>query len=144
MFVHNRPQKALSCWELSTGTIRVKTCWRNDLPRQVLYGQARGLGHNTFPQFHFKPPQSDNIPLHGRTWKAIAKRPLSWKLLGAASSPVRWTSCTIFFSQEDYDYLRAQRISGMWMSSKVCSIQRVCDLSDCYPVMMNKCVGVSQ
>lgn len=52
----------------------------------------------------------------------------------------------IFFSQEDYDYLQAQRIFGMWMSSKVCSIQLVCD-SDFYPVMMKttpSVMGVSQ
>lgn len=27
----------------------------------------------------FKPPQNDNIPLHGRRWKAIAKTTLLWK-----------------------------------------------------------------
>lgn len=30
----------------------------------------------------FKPPQNDNIPLHGRRWKAIAKMTPLWKLLG--------------------------------------------------------------
>lgn len=29
----------------------------------------------------FKPPQKDNIPLHGRRWKAIAKPTLMWKLI---------------------------------------------------------------
>lgn len=43
----------------------------------------------------FKPPQNDNIPLHGRRWKAIAK--MTVENLRAASSPVRWTSCTKYF-----------------------------------------------
>lgn len=49
-------------------------------------------------------------------------------------------SAQLFFSPEDYDYLRAQRIIGMWMSSKVCSLQFVCD-SDFYPAMMKTTHG---
>lgn len=31
-----------------------------------------------------------------------------------------------FFAQEDFDYLRAQKIIRLWMSSKVCSVQFLC------------------
>lgn len=64
--------------------------------------------------------KNDNIPLHdGRRRKAIAKMTLTVENLRAASSPVRWTSCTKYFffpfsssSQEDYDYLLAQSSPG--------------------------------
>lgn len=79
----------------------------------------------------FKPPQNDNIPLHGRRWKVTAKMTLSWKLLGGEFTS-NFLSCPLdlvhkifvsFFPQEDYNYLGAQRTAGMWMSSKRCQLQ---------------------
>lgn len=58
------------------------------------------------------------------------------------SAGLRAQNTTFFSSQEDYDYLRAQRMVGMWMSSKVCSLQCVCD-SDFYAVMMKTTRSVS-
>lgn len=46
--------------------------WRNDFTRQVFYMDTSG--RQTSPQFLFKSPQKDNIPLHGRRWNAGEKK----------------------------------------------------------------------
>lgn len=54
-----------------------------------------------------------------------------WKLLEGEfasnflSCPLDSVHKIFLFSQEDYDYLLAQRITEMWMSSKVCSLHFV-------------------
>lgn len=72
---------------------------------QVFFGGCGGVAwRQQCPQLHLrkikKHLKNDNIPLHdGRRRKAIAKMTLTVekKNLRAASSPVRWTSCTKYF-----------------------------------------------
>lgn len=53
-----------------------------------------GASMTTVSLFLFKPPHNDNIPLHGRRWKAIAKMTLLWKLL-AVEFASNFLSCPL-------------------------------------------------
>lgn len=60
----------------------------------------------------FKPPQNDNIPLHGRRWKAIAKMTLLWKLHGGEFTS-NLLSCPLDFVHNFFFLKRTMIISEL-------------------------------
>lgn len=136
-----RKKKALYCWPTARAKHRnhqfIK--WLEKwLPPGFVWTCLLEPRRRQFSPVSFKAPQNDNIPLQGGRWKVKAKMTHRGNSLEgslrAIFSPVCWTSCTIPFlptpphpPQEDCDYLRARRIVMMWMSSKVCGPQLVCE-----------------
>lgn len=81
--------------------------WRNDFTRQVFYMDTSG--RQTSPQFLFKSPQKDNIPLHGRRWNAGEKKKSDSAVEVCAQIPLLpdGPRAQNLFFKKDYD-LRTQ------------------------------------
>lgn len=80
----------------------------------------------------FKPPQNDNIPLHGRRWKAIAKTTLLWKLLGGEFAS-NFLSCPLdFVHKMSFFFLKRTMIISELRGSPGCGcLPRYVDCSLC-------------
>lgn len=100
-------------WELSTGILKVT----GEMTSPARFCMDTS-GRQTSPQFLFKSPQKDNIPLHGRRWNAIGKT-LLWR------SAHSFLSCPMDLVHKSYfsKGLRSpnSKHRGMWKSSKVCT-----------------------
>lgn len=99
----------------------------------------------------FKPPQKWQYPFTRTQMESYSKNDSVVETPRRGEFASNFLSCPLdfvhkifFFSQEDYDYLRAQRISGVWMSSKVCILQYACDSDRFYAVMLKSTPSVTR
>lgn len=139
MLFHNWPEKPCVVEpprELSTG---INIAGEMTCPTRFCTDRLGALATTVSP-VSWKPPQNDNIPLHGRRWKAIAKMTLvetPWRgvceQLPLLSAGLR--AQNVFSLKRTMIISELRGSPGCGCLPRYVALQFVCD-SDNYPVMM--------